>query len=55
MLERGRWVFDTDRIDPGATAFFLCNPQNPGGTVFRRAELEALPRPRGLVTTPAGP
>ena len=23
-------------------AFFLCNPQNPGGTVFRRAELERL-------------
>jgi cystathionine beta-lyase len=22
--------------------FFLCNPQNPGGTVFRRAELERL-------------
>jgi len=22
--------------------FYLCNPQNPGGTVFRRAELERL-------------
>jgi bifunctional pyridoxal-dependent enzyme with beta-cystathionase and maltose regulon repressor activities len=42
VLERGRWVFDLDAIDPGATALFLCNPQNPGGTVFRRAELEAL-------------
>jgi bifunctional pyridoxal-dependent enzyme with beta-cystathionase and maltose regulon repressor activities len=42
VLERGRWVFDLERIDPGATAFFLCNPQNPGGTVFRRAELERL-------------
>lgn len=42
VLERGRWIFDLDAIDPGAAAFFLCNPHNPGGTVFRRAELEAI-------------
>jgi cystathionine beta-lyase len=46
VLERGRWVFDLDvfkkSISPGTTAFFLCNPQNPGGTVFRREELERL-------------
>jgi putative C-S lyase len=43
VLERGRWVFDLDALqEPRATAFFLCNPQNPGGTVFRRTELERL-------------
>ena len=46
VLERGRWVFDLDAFRREMTAqtrlFFLCNPQNPGGTVFRRAELERL-------------
>jgi putative C-S lyase len=43
VLERGRWVFDLDVLRKArAGAFFLCNPQNPGGTVFRRAELERL-------------
>jgi cysteine-S-conjugate beta-lyase len=46
VLEHGRWVFDLDvfkkSISPKTSAFFLCNPQNPGGTVFRRAELERL-------------
>jgi len=46
VLERGRWVFDLDALKGSFTsktkAFFLCNPQNPGGTVFRRAELERL-------------
>src|SRR5262245_38755455 len=43
VLERGRWVFDLDAFSKAdATTFFLCNPQNPGGTVFRRAELERL-------------
>jgi cysteine-S-conjugate beta-lyase len=44
VLERGRWVYDLDRVRnaPDAAAFFLCNPQNPGGTVFRRQELERL-------------
>jgi putative C-S lyase len=41
VLERGRWVLDLDAIGE-ASAFFLCNPQNPGGTVFRRAELERI-------------
>jgi bifunctional pyridoxal-dependent enzyme with beta-cystathionase and maltose regulon repressor activities len=42
-LERGRWVFDFDTLRKArADALFLCNPQNPGGTVFRRAELERL-------------
>jgi len=46
VLEGGRWVFDRDVFRKSVTektkAFFLCNPQNPGGTVFRRAELEQL-------------
>jgi len=43
VLEHGRWVFDLDALrNTKATAFFLCNPQNPCGTVFRRAELERL-------------
>jgi cystathionine beta-lyase len=44
VLERGRWVFDEDFIgkNSDAKAFYLCNPQNPGGTIFHRQELERL-------------
>jgi putative C-S lyase len=46
VLERGRWVYDEDAlrasVNPRTRLLFLCNPQNPGGTVFRRAELERL-------------
>ena len=43
VLERGRWVFDLDSVRrANGSALFLCNPQNPGGTVFRRQELERL-------------
>ncbi|MBV9361348.1 MAG: PatB family C-S lyase [Betaproteobacteria bacterium] len=46
VVDRGRWVFDLDAlarsIRPSTRAFFLCNPQNPGGTVFTRSELERL-------------
>ena len=43
VLERGRWVFDLDALrKANASALFLCNPQNPGGTVLRREELERL-------------
>jgi putative C-S lyase len=43
VLDRGRWVFDLDAMrNAKPHAFFLCNPQNPGGTVFRRGELEQL-------------
>jgi putative C-S lyase len=40
VLERGRWVLDLDvaRRTPARLAY-LCNPQNPGGTVFSREEL----------------
>jgi cystathionine beta-lyase len=46
VLDNGRWIFDLEvlkkEITPKTRAFFLCNPQNPGGTVFRRVELERL-------------
>jgi putative C-S lyase len=46
LLQQGRWVFDLDVFKQAVTsktrAVFLCNPQNPGGTVFRRDELERL-------------
>ena len=42
VLERGRWVLDLDALRRNADLFFFCNPQNPGGTVFRRDELEKI-------------
>jgi len=44
VLHDGRWVLDEGDLKkhPHSTTFFLCNPQNPGGTVFRRRELERL-------------
>jgi putative C-S lyase len=43
LLQRERWVLDLDvvRRTPARLAF-LCNPQNPGGTVFSREELLAF-------------
>jgi cysteine-S-conjugate beta-lyase len=47
-LQGGRWVFDEARlaaaVRPNSRLLFLCNPQNPGGTIFTRAELERLAR-----------
>jgi len=46
VLEDGRWVWDLDRLAaearPESRLLLVCNPQNPGGTVLRRAELERL-------------
>jgi cystathionine beta-lyase len=46
VLERGRWVWDLDALRAARTAktrlLYLCNPQNPGGTVFTRDELARL-------------
>jgi putative C-S lyase len=44
LLQDGRWILDEDDLKkhPHSNTFFLCNPQNPGGTVFRRNELERL-------------
>lgn len=43
--DQGRWVMDLDGLTPQLTGrerlLMLCNPQNPGGTVYRREELEA--------------
>jgi len=48
VLRDGRWVFDEDRLAAEVRAetqlLYLCNPQNPGGTIFTRAELERLAR-----------
>ncbi|MCU5775909.1 PatB family C-S lyase [Erwiniaceae bacterium BAC15a-03b] len=44
-LQQGRWLMDLEAAAPQLTGseklLMLCNPQNPGGTVYRRAELEA--------------
>jgi cystathionine beta-lyase len=41
-----RWTLDFDAIEaaitPRTKLFILCNPYNPGGTVFTKAELEKL-------------
>jgi putative C-S lyase len=46
VLQAGRWVPDEERlaalVRPESRLLFLCNPQNPGGTIFARAELERL-------------
>ena len=46
VLQDGRWVIDLDFLKSSlrkeTKLLFLCNPQNPGGTVFRRDELERL-------------
>jgi len=46
VLSEGRWVWDEDAlaaaVRPNSRLLMLCNPQNPGGTIFTRAELERL-------------
>jgi cystathionine beta-lyase len=46
VLRDGRWVFDEERLSaelrPETKMLYLCNPQNPGGTIFTRGELERL-------------
>lgn len=46
VLEHGRWVLPWTELDrlrlPQTRLVQFCNPQNPGGTVFRRDELERL-------------
>ena len=46
VLERGRWVWDLDALRKARSAktrvVYLCNPQNPGGTVFTAGELTKL-------------
>jgi len=44
--ENNRWTFDFEAIKaaitPRTKVFMLCNPYNPGGTVFTREELQTL-------------
>lgn len=46
VLEDGRWLPDLGHLRRGlrkeTKLLFLCNPHNPGGTVFRREELETI-------------
>jgi putative C-S lyase len=46
ILSGGRWVFDEERLAASVRhetrMLYLCNPQNPGGTIFTRAELARL-------------
>jgi len=46
VLSGGRWVWDEQalaaRLRPESRLLMLCNPQNPGGTIFTRAELGRL-------------
>lgn len=46
MLEPGRWAIDwaalEQAVTPRTRLFYLCNPHNPLGRVWRRAELEQL-------------
>ena len=46
VLSGGRWVLDEDRLAASVRndtrMLYLCNPQNPGGTILTRAELERL-------------
>ena len=43
QLQQDRWVMQLDEslMHGNERLLMLCNPQNPGGTVYRRAELEA--------------
>ncbi|SHF54962.1 cystathione beta-lyase [Mariniphaga anaerophila] len=45
-LQNGRYTFDFDdlksKIDKNTKLLLLCNPQNPGGMVWTREELEEL-------------
>jgi putative C-S lyase len=46
VLANGRWVWDPDAlaaaVRPNSRLLMLCNPQNPGGTIFTRGELGRL-------------
>jgi putative C-S lyase len=46
VLSGGRWVLDEERLAAArrrdTRLLYLCNPQNPGGTIFTRAELARL-------------
>ncbi|MEL0611894.1 PatB family C-S lyase [Marinomonas arenicola] len=46
-IKEGRWVPDMQALEtacaqPNSKMILLCNPHNPGGTVYTKAELEAI-------------
>ncbi|MGO1247181.1 MAG: MalY/PatB family protein [Oceanisphaera sp.] len=46
MVEQdGRWLLDLEQLEEQAKhsdLFLLCNPHNPGGTIYTQAELQAI-------------
>ena len=46
VQQEGRWLIDFSALEAAITAqtrlLLFCNPHNPGGTVYRRAELQQL-------------
>ena len=46
VLAKGRWIWDeaflAAAVKPQSRLLFLCNPHNPGGTIFTRDELTRL-------------
>ncbi|MEE4360026.1 MAG: PatB family C-S lyase [Pseudomonadales bacterium] len=46
VLDGGRWAMDFEALEaaltPDTRLFMLCNPQNPTGRIYERAELERL-------------
>ena len=44
VREEGRWTMDYAAIEaaPSGGTFFLCNPHNPVGTCFKKAEIQRL-------------
>lgn len=46
ILDKNRWVLPFDSLGkfakPNSKLFYLCNPQNPSGTVFTKDELQNL-------------
>lgn len=47
QIKGGRWLpdmnaFETACAQPNSKVILLCNPHNPGGTVYTKAELEAI-------------
>ena len=46
VLDAGRWVWEeaslASAVRPNSEMLMFCNPHNPGGTIFRRDELERL-------------
>jgi aminotransferase/cystathionine beta-lyase len=45
-LQNGRYIFDIKQLEslvkPNTRLLMICNPHNPGGTVYNREELESL-------------